>query len=533
MAANEFHRTRRHSQQERLKAAMDRQHHSSARNGSDDNDDGVRTNEPALLPQSELAERALIGAALSDERVLETCGNVKPRYFFRHSHQLVWEAMQSLRAEKQAVDYISASEWLSEHGKLEDAGGIDALIQFGTDLPPVGHAPAWAETVCKRYYARFMLDCNAKLAQVAYRGDYEEMKSAWALQYLEMQEVNAALGIGATDAEIGPRHQLKSITEMRDKPRPDWLIPNFLQQRKRVLVFGDSNTGKSFLGVDLGLTFATGLAWHGKPVKQGAVVYVCAEGADDIAVRVDAWLEQHHLADAPHFWIVDDSPNLLELGDVSGIITQIKETLGDEAPAMVIFDTLTASMPGGDQDKQLDMGIVIGAIHRVQRECDCSVLVVHHTGKDVTRGPRGSNSLRADVDLAVEVSVDEKNDMIVVRGDKARYMDKRKIQFGFRLQPVTLEQDTHLTSCILMSLDAPLPPDPRKERAKPSASDQLFALMQEVGPQEYAKLADLFVIERKLGSKPTFDRARNELLYTRRIEIVQGLYQVVDLSTEV
>ena len=524
------------------RAQQQQQQQSQPRRIHHDLDDiEVMTDDPAQLPQDVRAEEGLIDSVIQQPDILETFSFVKPLYFFRAQHQVIWQQMQNMHADGRLIDHITLLDTLRTAGKLADAGGELAIYSLGNRVTHSGFAKEYARIVCEKYLSRCSLRFTGALAPVSTRGDPGEIISSWALQFAEIQEIGSALGMNADGSRGDPRHRLLTLAEMRNKPRAEWIIPGVLHERKRSLIFGDSNCGKSFLAVDLGLAIATGRAWHGRPVqKPGAVVYVCAEGADDIINRVDVWLLHHGLDDAPNFWIVDDSPNLLELGDVSGVIRQINNTL-DEPPALVIFDTLAASMPGGDEKDSLDMGIVIGAIHRVQHECGCGVMVVHHSGKDETKGPRGSSALRADVDVAMRVSMDDQTGIIAVNGDKWRSDDKKKLSFGFRLISKALDDHADLTSCILEesgkifshtpSAESPAPshPTPSQPSHAPAsgrmtAPDRLFALMQEIAkPLRDGEWARLFV-ERNMGSAKTYEAAIAELRKRHVILNVQGAW---------
>ena len=504
----------------------------------DDEDDArIETNAPIHLPQDIAAERALIDSVMLDENVLTEPGvsHIKPQYFFHEPHKVIWQTYLDLRAVGMPINPITMLDAMRDNRRLESIGGEEIVYSLGNSMPTAAHAKAFAEIVAKKYLARFSIRAHSEQTGVAFRGDPQEIAAAWNLANLEMQEVCAALGIANDGSQSGPRHQLLTLAQMRNRPRPEWIIPGFLHERKRNLIFGDSNTGKSFLAADIGLCIATGRAWHGHAIqKPGAVVYVCAEGADDIMNRVDVWLQHHGLDDAPNFWIVEDSPNLLEHGDVAGVIERIKNTL-DDAPTLVIFDTLAASMTGGNENDALDMGIVIGAVHRVQRECNCGVLVVHHSGKDDSKGPRGNSSLRADVDLAIKVSMDSETGIIAMNGDKWRSGDKRKISYGFRLVNKALDHYADLTSCILeatgnapVSAPASSPQHAYASHAPASgrvyAPDRLFALMQEMAkPLRDAEWQRLFV-ERNYGSVKTYEAAIAELRKRHVIVNVQGAW---------
>ena len=535
MAASDFRQRRvtGNGKPRRHVRAVNGQHHVA-----EPDEHGFATNEPALIPQDELAERALLGSALIDEGALDACAFVKPQYFFRAAHQVIWRHMQELHADGGTADYVTLHDALGRSGDLDEIGGLDALMGLANHVPHSGHARHYARIVCEKYLARYSIRANAQLADASMRGDVQEIAAAWMASQTEMQEVFAALGLSMTGRAGGPRHQLLTLAQMRARPRPEWIIPGVLHERKRGLIFGDSNTGKSFVALDLGLSVATRYGWHGRAINRpGAVVYVCAEGADDIMTRVDAWLGYHGLDDAPNFWIVDDSPNLLELGDVSGLIARVNETL-DEPPALVIFDTLAASMVGGDETTALDMGIVIGALHRVQLECQCGVLAVHHSGKDESKGPRGSSALRADVDVALRVTMDEATGIIAVNGDKWRSGDKRKLSFGFRLTPYAFDDHADLTSCILEATERPSAaahtqpayprtPTPAATSGRTLAPDRLFALMQEIGkPLRDVEWKRLFA-ERGMGSEKTYEAAMAQLRRRHTVENVNGLWAAV------
>ncbi len=527
MATSDFHRRRR-QQTGRFKVAGSSQHHDESR------DDEIETNAPIHLPQDIAAERALIDAVMVHGGIPESVRYIRPRYFYHEPYKALWQTYLDLDGADTPIDPITVLDAVRKSSCLESIGGEEIVYSLGNSVPHSEHAKAYAQIIAEKYLARFSLKTHGEQAGVAYRGDKGEIASAWHLANLEMQELFTALGLSSDGTQTGPRHQLLTLSQMRSRPRPEWIIPGFLHERKRSLIFGDSNTGKSFIAADLGLCISTGRSWHGHAVqKPGAVVYVCAEGADDIMNRVDVWLEHHGLSDAPNFWIVEDSPNLLEHGDVAGVIERIKNTLDDD-PVLVIFDTLAASMTGGNENDALDMGIVIGAVHRVQRECNCGVLVVHHSGKDDTKGPRGNSSLRADVDLAVKVTMDAELGIIAMNGDKWRSGDKRKISYGFRLVNKALDHYADLTSCILEATgNAPTVVSPTTPTASPrptasgrvSAPDKLLALMQEIGkPLRDGEWQRLFVNERNYGGVKTYEAAIAELRKRHVIVNVQGAW---------
>ena len=125
------------------------------------------------------------------------------------------------------------------------------------------------------------------------------------------------------------------------------------------------------------------------------------------------------------------------------------------AGAVVILDTLNRAAPDADENASSDMGRILEAAKTLQRLTAGLVVVVHHTGKDATKGLRGHSSLFAALDAAVEVTRD---------GDRREWkVAKAKdgqdgAAHSFRLEVVDLGEDEEgetATSCVVAPDDAP------------------------------------------------------------------------------
>ena len=63
-------------------------------------------------------------------------------------------------------------------------------------------------------------------------------------------------------------------------------------------------------------------------------------------------------------------------------------------PALVVIDTLSTNFGKGEENNPSDMARFIANLKRhIEGVYGCSVLVVHHTGKDAERGARGGSSI--------------------------------------------------------------------------------------------------------------------------------------------
>jgi putative DNA primase/helicase len=196
--------------------------------------------------------------------------------------------------------------------------------------------------------------------------------------------------IGASIVQ-GPTLKLSRVTDM-DLAKPiDYLIDDFLVEETTSLIWGPPGCGKSFVAIDMGLHIATGMAWHGHEVSQGDVVYVCGEGFNGIPLRVGAWTKHHDYEGPIPFYMTHEAVPIAKPGAAQSLIASIKAV--SERPKLVIIDTLNRNFGGGSESDQDDMDLYLDASHILVKDLGCNVLTVHHSGKDPTRGPRGSTAL--------------------------------------------------------------------------------------------------------------------------------------------
>ncbi len=177
-------------------------------------------------------------------------------------------------------------------------------------------------------------------------------------------------------------------------------IDGVLPARGLAVFFGASQAGKSALLLALMRAMVTGSAWFGRETLQRNVWYIALEGQSGLRQRVKA-MEKHfqqQLPDAARF--IFDEINLMKEDDVEALQARIVEHGGVQ---VIVIDTLACAMAGGDENSSKDMGKVLSAAKALQQATGGLVILVHHTGKDASRGMRGHSSLFAALDVAIEV----------------------------------------------------------------------------------------------------------------------------------
>jgi len=234
------------------------------------------------------------------------------------------------------------------------------------------------------------------------------------------------------------------------------LIKGLLDCGAMSVLYGASNVGKTFVALDLAFHVAAGLPWRGRSVTKAAVVYVAAEAGRGIHRRVAA-LRQHYAAEIAALEARGESVTLSivpcpidlrdDKGDTEALIGLIKAAaaaMGAE-PGLVFIDTLSRAIAGGDENSSVDMGAFVKHADRLRGATKAHTSVVHHSGKDTSKGARGHSLLRAAADTEIEIADGR------IEVTKQREMEGGQV-IGFRLKEVILGADPDgdiITSCVL------------------------------------------------------------------------------------
>lgn len=233
-----------------------------------------------------------------------------------------------------------------------------------------------------------------------------------------------------------------------DGPPQSWIIKGVLPRAEVGMVYGESTAGKSFIMIDMLACIVRGVPWRGMRTKPGRVVMVVAEGASGARGRLKAYA-QHHRIDlsALPFGIIPDTPNLRTKDDVKELSARIKEWGGAD---VVVIDTLLASVAGANENSSDDMGEVLANCRRLNRATGAMVILVHHAGKDASRGARGWSGLKGNMDVQLEVTRDKLVGR-AIRLEKSKDGAEGKAM-GFNLHVVTIGTDEDgdpITSCVV------------------------------------------------------------------------------------
>ena len=147
--------------------------------------------------------------------------------------------------------------------------------------------------------------------------------------------------------------------------------------------------------------------------------------------------------------LLHDRADLQRIYDLS----QTVHARAPGSPLVIVIDTLSRIMSGGDENSAADMTALIRNLDAIREATGAHIMLVHHTGKDSARGARGHSSLRAATDTEIEVQNEDGNRAAIV--SKQRDYQGGEI-FAFSLKSIELgiDQDgDEVSSCVVVEAD--------------------------------------------------------------------------------
>ena len=248
---------------------------------------------------------------------------------------------------------------------------------------------------------------------------------------------------------------LMSAEQIIAIPAAPYLVRGLLPMRGVAAIYGESGSGKSFLAMDLAIAVASGhTRWFGYPIRQSPVVYVALEGQGGLRQRLLAW-EAHSNQPLPSDISFKLSEfTLMSPDDVEYLARETLEMYG--FGCVVVVDTLNQSAPGADENSSADMGLILSGAQTLSEMTQGLVILIHHSGKDRSRGMRGHSSLNAAMDAVIEVTASAQGRSWNVRKAKD---DEGGICHDFELVRHTVDVDSEgysISSCaVRQAINAP------------------------------------------------------------------------------
>lgn len=227
-----------------------------------------------------------------------------------------------------------------------------------------------------------------------------------------------------------------------------WIIKGVLPRADLAVMYGASGSGKSFMALDIAVHIAQGKPWRGRKTAQGGVVYIAAEGARGFRKRLAAY-SQHHGIDLTQLplGVIQGAPSLLEQEDVVDLAQSILQWGRAD---LIVIDTLAQCLAGGNENSAEDVSRALTNCKQISEITGALVLLIHHSGKDRSKGARGWSGMRAAADAEIEIT--RSNSARAMQLTKSKDADDNlKWHFELLVVPIGTDEDGDtIDSCVVV-----------------------------------------------------------------------------------
>ena len=301
---------------------------------------------------------------------------------------------------------------------VSESQALDLMVDWDSKC-----APPWGpEAIATKIHNAYRYAQNAPGARVALPGDFP-----------------------LVDAPAPPKARtVLTLAQFatQESHGAGYVVKGLLQRRSYASIYGAPGAGKTFVGLDIAYSVAAGHPWMDRKVHAGPVLYLAFEGTGGLVKRAQALRQKYGTKDVP-LYIAGAAFNLrapagrAELGEIISALPA--------KPVLIFIDTFARALSGGDENSAQDVGAFNSAIAALIESTAACVVLIHHSGKDKSKGARGSSALLGALDTEIEVD----GGAVIAR--KQRDIELG-VPIGFRLTPMRVGMDADgdiETSCVV------------------------------------------------------------------------------------
>jgi Mrp family chromosome partitioning ATPase len=429
-------------------------------------------------PRAENAERALLGAILIDGALLARVRDiVAPEDFAAEAHRATFEAMLSLAGRSEPVDLVTVGLELEKTGQIDRAGGAVSLSALVDRVPDVENVESYARAVCEAG---------------------ERRKKA-----AEFRRRASAIESGAPDEALQPSGasrlhvvSARELLAMRFPPVRKIVAP-IIGEKTLATLYAKRGTGKTYLSLSIALAAASGgsvfgasggrPSWHAEDPCE--VLYVDGEmPAETIRERVAALCLGLDCdpGERLRFLAADlEERGVPSLASRDG--QDVVERLVKPGSLLILDNLSTLFRGGGEENDAASWDSAQEFLLRLRRQ-RVAVLLVDHSGKNESGGPRGTSKKEDVLDLSLSL----------------RHPENYEVEEGARFE-IHFEKSRGLTGRAVESFEAALKIEDGRAswRTRGIAEEQTarMAAMRADGKSDRQIGAEMGVDHKTVGSK--------------------------------
>lgn len=392
-------------------------------------------------PQNREAEASLLGALLIDsDAIVKIADNINADDFFEPRHRRIYQAIQQLYEQRQAIDVLTLTDKLRGNGHLDDVGGPGYLTELTNFVPTAAHVEQYADIVAQKSLRRRLIAASQDIINLGQDESKQlrELIEEAETRLFEVSQTHIRQDVISLETVLA--ESFDRLDELhKDKAKIRGIPTGFkdvdeklagFQRSDLVILAARPSMGKTALA----LNFA-----HNVAVKAGqpVLIFSLEMSKEQLVDRllsmesgVDAWaLRTGNLTDADFEKIgqamgtlseaqiyIDDSPGIT----VSDLRTKARREAHQRPLGLIIVDYLQL-MSGGhrfgsDFNRVQEVSEISRGLKGIARELNVPVLALSQLSRSVeSRSPqipqlsdlRESGTIEQDADVVAFIYREE------------------------------------------------------------------------------------------------------------------------------
>ncbi len=131
--------------------------------------DGYREGGLRVPPQNIDAEKAVIGGVfLRPESMYEILDIITEDVFYVEKHRVIWQTILALFSKNDPVDFLSVTNYLKDHNKLDLAGGGGYLAEIAQFVPSSANVRHYASIIHRKHMMRKLIQAAEGINELGY-----------------------------------------------------------------------------------------------------------------------------------------------------------------------------------------------------------------------------------------------------------------------------------------------------------------------------------------------------------------------------
>lgn len=125
-----------------------------------------------IPPQNLDAEMAVLGSMLLDEEAIATAvEKLDKSFFYKDSHQKIFQVISDLYAANKAVDLITLTDALKREGIIDEVGGASYLTALANAVPSAANIGHYVNIVKEKSILRTLINNATKIISLCYESE--------------------------------------------------------------------------------------------------------------------------------------------------------------------------------------------------------------------------------------------------------------------------------------------------------------------------------------------------------------------------